>query len=59
MALCASKDETILDHKLFKNLVREVDQLQYEAIDNDLTYKQYMQLHDVYGTCKFYNRPSF
>lgn len=39
MALCASKDQTILDHKLFTRVMKEVDALAYEAIDNDLTYK--------------------
>jgi len=39
MALCASKDKTILDHKLFTRVMKEVDALAYEAIDNDLTYK--------------------
>lgn len=55
----ASKDAKILDCLSFKNVMALVDELVYEAIDNDLTHKQYHALNVVHQTCMHYGRPSF
>lgn len=39
--------------------MNEVSSLEYEAIDNDLTYKQYIQLCEVHKTLKFLGKSSF
>jgi hypothetical protein len=36
-----------------------LDTFVFEHVDNDLNYKQYMQLHEVYETLKHFGKPSF
>lgn len=44
---------------LFTRVLSEVDDLIYEAVDNDLSHRQYSLLSDVHETLVRLDRPSF
>lgn len=59
MALVSSKYPKVVDSPLFKRVMAEVDAITYDAIDNDLNYKQYNLLQEVHETLRQLGKPTF
>lgn len=59
IALLASHEPTLVKHALFTRVLKEVDELVYEGIDNDLTHKQFALLQDVHETLVRLKQPTF